>query len=394
MIHRIQPSGRVRLFMKHVVFLTAAMVVALVATPALASDSGPFSFLQDEGSATAPTQDAAPAEPAAEAPAPTDTASAEAAPKKDSAVPDAVAVLTGGTASQERFGGAFSFSQSLGLGSFVMDKFARQPYYGWSINLAPRVFLYKDLWLSMSFSMSGELSQSFTSNNTYPRVFMPSDLFVSLKYKYVIPKIKVNFSPFIRIGAPTSAESRARDLYLSTGIGFDLNRMFGKHVLLGYSFRYNKNWNGSTSTVIPRYASLIRLNGAEDAGGGQAYGGGLTSEMSIMNRLMASFIINDQWSISVVLGISNAWTYKGALPSERDEFTNENAKPGRGQSDSTSGVIDISYQPWEHVGFSIGMSSSQPAFTADNKSLRFPFFDFTSEGNNFTQFYFDVNVNY
>ena len=323
----------------------------------------------------------------------TEDGKAKASGKSD--IPDAVKILTGQTTTQARFGGSFVFSQGLGLGTFVSNSYARQPYYGWAISMAPRVYLYKNLWLTMSFAMSGELSQSCPSGNTYPRVFMPSDLYLTLKYKYSIPKIKVNLTPYFRVGAPTSAQSRARDLYLSTGLGFSLSRMFGKHVLLSYAFSYNKNWNGSTNALLPASSSLIRLNGAEDAGSGQAYAdGSLTTEMSIRNRLLASFIITDKWSISLLLAISNSWSYKGSLPTSADEFTAENAKPGRAQSDSTSGVIDVSYQAWDHVGFSVGLASSQPAFTNDNKSLRFPFFDFVSEGSNFTQFYFDINVNY
>jgi len=375
--------------MKHLVCFSAALVVLLVAGSSFA-DETPAEPAATSEQAPAPENAAATAETA-------EGEAAKQAPAND--VPDAVTALTGGAksgADNERWGGSFSFSQSLGLGTFVADSFARQPYYGWSISLSPRVFLYKkDLWLSAAFSMSGELSQSYSSGNTYPRVFMPSDFFVSLRYKYQIPVIKVNFQPWVRVGAPTSAESRARNLFLSTGFGFNLNRMFGKHVVLSYGFSFNKNWNGSTNAILPATSSLVRLDGAEDAGSGQAYGAGsLTTELSIRNSLMASFIINDQWSITLMIAIGNSWSYQGALPSDPDQYTNENAKPGRAQSDSTSGVIDVSYQPWEHVGFSLGIASSQPAFTSDNKSLRFPFFDFSSEGNNFTQFYFDVNVTY
>ncbi|HNZ04446.1 MAG TPA: hypothetical protein PLY68_07670 [Myxococcota bacterium] len=378
--------------MKHLVCLTAAMAALLVVSPVFADETP-----TEPAEAAQQTSQAAP-EAAPEAASEAATTDQETAPKS-AEIPDAVTALTGGAKSgsdSERWGGSFSFGQSLGLGTFVADKFARQPYYGWSISLSPRVFLYKkDLWLSAAFSMAGELSQSYSSGNTYPRVFMPSDFFVSLRYRYQIPVIKVNLQPWVRVGAPTSAESRARDLYLSTGFGFNLNRMFGKHVVLSYGFSFNKNWNGATNVLLPATSSLIRLNGAEDAGSGQAYGAGsLTTELSIRNSLMASFIINEQWSITLMIAIGNSWSYLGALPTERDEFTNENAKPGRAQSDSTSGVIDVSYQPWEHVGFSLGLASSQPAFSADNKSLRFPFFDFSSEGNNFTQFYFDVNVTY
>jgi hypothetical protein len=91
------------------------------------------------------------------------------------------------------------------------------------------------------------------------------------------------------------------------------------------------------------------------------------------------------------LALQSSWTY---LNIPKDQFSAPDAKAGRGQRDRTFGVIDLTYQPWENFGFSLGLSSAQPAKTADNKSFRFPFFDFSSEGNNFTTVYFDIFANY
>lgn len=416
--------------MKYSVYLGAILALILAVAPAYAGVNGATgaensALAQEEAPAVdtvpenvvaegVPAEQAVPAEvipqddppqnfvptQVTEEPAPAEQAKAEEKPPvKDATadMPDSVSALTGGAVRDEksRFGGLFVFGQSLGLGTFISDSYARQPYYGWNITISPRLFILDNLWLQAAFTMQGELTQSYTSSNTYSRQFMPGDLFLTLKGRVKIPVVKMDFLPYLRLGAPTSAESRTRDLFLSTAVGFDLTRLFGKHVLLGYTFRFNKNWNGSTNGIVPAGASLARLNGAEDAGSGQIYNGAtLTSEFSVFNRLMASFIINDEWSISLILDIQNAWTYRGAVSSSRDQYTSENAKTGRGQSDITAGTIDISYQPFKHVGFSLGMTSTQPAFTADNKSLRFPFFDFSSEGNNFTQFYFEVQVTY
>ena len=71
----------------------------------------------------------------------------------------------------------------------------------------------------------------------------------------------------------------------------------------------------------------------------------------------------------------DAWDYKqlDLCQHRLDEFSSEYAKGGRGQRDSTVGTLDVTYQPFKHVGFSLGITSAQPAKTRDNKRIRFPF---------------------
>lgn len=344
---------------------------------------------------------AAPQAVAEEAPA---VASQEQAPtpaqgeaKGEAAVPDSVAILTGSATSGKRkspFGINATFEQSLGIGTFVADKYARNPYYGWSLDLRPRYYFTPKLFAELRFTLQGELTTSYQTSTTYKRQVMPSDLLLTLKYNNVatIPGIKVNFSPFIRLGAPTSYESRYRNLYLSTAAGFNLNRMFGDHVFLDYQFRFNKNWNRTAQPTISGTVALARFRGAEDVGGGEVINGDDNNiSFSVFNALTGSFIINDQWSITLQLAIQNSWTY---LSVPKDAQSSQYAKAGRGQRDRTYGTLDLTYQPWEHFGFSLGLTSQQPAKTADNKRFRFPFFDFSSEGNNYTNVYFDVFATY
>ena len=310
-----------------------------------------------------------------------------------SSVPSSVVILTGSSTGGKRksnFGGIVALSQSLGLGTFVADQYARNPYYGWGLSLRPRYFITSKLFVELGFSIQGELTQSYQSSNTKKRQVMPSDLFLTLKYQdvYEIPVLKIRMSPSLRLGAPTSLESRYRNLYLSGAIGLDLSRTFGNHFLLHYNIRFNKNFNRTFTPTLGTDVAVARFRGYEDAGGGEIINGvDNNTSFSVSNSLTAVGIINDQWSITLMLGIQNSWTYANIA---LDEFSSEYAKGGRGQRDSTVGTLDVSYQPFKHVGFSLGITSAQPAKTRDNKRIRFPFFDFSSEGNNFTQFYLDV----
>jgi hypothetical protein len=334
------------------------------------------------------------AEPVAEAAAePEGEKTKTSAPVVSSAVPDSVAILTGaatGGSRKSRFGGIVILDQSLGLGTFVSDKYARNPYYGWALSLRPRYFFTDNFFAELRFDLSGELTQSYTSSNTYQRQVMPSDLFLTLKYQnaYKLPVLGVSISPSLRLGAPTSYESRYRNLYLSGALGLDLQRVFASRFVLAYAIRFNKNFNRTYTPTLSSTVALARFRGLEDAGGGEIINGVDNNiSFSLTNSMSGTAIINPKWSLTLQIGIQNAWTYANIA---KDEFSSPYAKGGRGQRDSTFGTLDVSYQAFEHVGFSLGVSSSQPAKTRDNKRFRFPFFDFSTEGNNFTNFYFDV----
>lgn len=372
------------------------MTTVLKASPVLALLLfGTVAVAQEAPSDANPTPEAQ--QPAAESAPSTEPAAADATPATSSSsgsvVPDSVAILTGsatGTARKAKFGGIVVLEQSLGLGTFVADEYARNPYYGWSLTLRPRYFFTDKLFAELRFTLQGELTKSYTTSTTHKRQVMPSDLFLTLKYQnlYTIPVLNIALSPSLRFGAPTSYESRYRNLYLSGAAGLDMQRIFGSHFLLYYSFRFNKNFNETFTPTLDDKVALTRFRGVEDAGGGMVVNGVDNNiSYSVYNSLAATGIISDEWSITLVVGIQNSWTYANIA---KDEFSSQYAKAGRGQRDSTFGTLDVTYQPFKHVGFSLGVSSSQPAKTRDNKKFRFPFFDFSSEGNNYTNFYFDV----
>ena len=71
--------------------------------------------------------------------------------------------------------------------------------------------------------------------------------------------------------------------------------------------------------------------------------------------------------------------------------------------DSTSGAIFYSYDipdkalgisDYVNTNLSLSLSSAQPAWTFDGKSLRFPFWDFISPNNNFSSFGVSLGANF
>jgi hypothetical protein len=327
----------------------------------------------------------------AAAPAP-----AAAETKSDDTLPAAIALATGGSTGGKRsspFGIIAVLDQSLGLGTFVDDTYARQALYKWLLSLRPRYYFLDNLSLEARIDITQELTTSYTSGTTAKRQVMPSDTLLTLSWQNAatIPWVGLGFSPFARLYIPTSPESRYRNQYLGAALGFDLTRALGKHFFVDYTFRVSKYFNRTTTATVTGPVGISRLGGPEGLGGGEVATGDRNVEWSFLNSLMGSWLVNDQWSVSLTLWIVNSLTYDGP---GKDALSGDFAKAGRGQRDKTRGILDVTYQPWEHFGFSAGIDSYQPAKTADNKRIRFPFFDFTSEGNNYTSFYLDVFATY
>jgi hypothetical protein len=357
----------------------AAGLALLVAAPALAHDVTP-------GDATAAAKD--------QAATPTETKSVEG--KKDEKVPESMAYLTGGTTESKRkfpLGGIVLLEQELGSGTFVADQYARNPFYALWVSIRPRWYITNKLFLEARADLNWEATTSYATGTTHPRQVMPGDMSFTLRYQdvYKIPVLGIGITPAIRMSAPTSYESRYRGLYTSLAASIDLTRVFGQHFFIDYGFRISKNFNKYPVATVTGPVAVVRERGNEDLGNGIVATNDLNVSFSVTDSLLLSGMINDQWSVSLLFAIANSWTYFDA---PKDALAADAAKGGPGQRDRTYGMIDVTYQPWEHMGFSMGLYSIQPAKTADNKSFRFPFFDFRSEPNNFTYLYLDVFASY
>ncbi len=377
--------------------LLAAAVASAQDVPSTEAHAQQAQAELDQATGTVPAAPAdQPASATVEAPAAAPAEESETKRLDEGAVPNSVAVLTGGDTGAERafpLGGLVLLDQSLGVGTFVSDSYARNPYYAILVSLRPKYYFTNQLTLEGRFDFQAELTKSYQSGTNAPRQVMPGDLMFTLRYQNAYRgdyTAGIGISPFLRIAAPTSYESRYRNLYLSLAVGFDLSRMLGEHVFLSYSLRATKNFNRTTTATVTGPVAVIRSRGNEDLGNGEVATGDPNVEWSVYNSLLGSFIINDQWSISLILAISNSWTYDVGSAGASSSY----AKSGRGQRDKTVGVIDLTYQPWEHFGFSLGLMSVQPAKTEDNSAFRFPFFDFRSMPNNYTNMYFDVYATY
>ncbi|NOZ02495.1 MAG: hypothetical protein GXP54_11475, partial [Deltaproteobacteria bacterium] len=277
----------------------------------------------------------------------------------DEGIPDSVALLTGSSTGGKRkipFGGFLLLETQLGSGTFVQGE-SKTPFFAWLLSIRPRYYFTDNIFAELRIDLQQELTTSYATTTTKKRQVMPSDTLLTLKWQNAASYERwLMFSPYIRFGAPSSYESHFRDLYLSLAAGFDLSSILGP-IVLTYSFRFNKNFNENTVATVDkdelRPVAAVRSGGAEDLGSSIATGINNTS-FSIFNSLMMSIMLSDEWTLTAQFAIANAWTYAN-LPI--DNQSGVGATGGRGQKDLMYGVVDLTYQPFQHIGFSLGIST-------------------------------------
>lgn len=211
-------------------------------------------------------------------------------------------------------------------------------------------------------------------------------------------EVPMTFPGGLRLGAslggslPTSraAHLQTRLFSLSPGISVSRPKLFGK-LNLAYSFGVTKNFHQYTNAAVDTslYPSLARGDGAEQQGTHTLIGTGNTS-FAFRNIVSVSYSFTDRLSLSAIYLLFNNFRYYDAPV---DQFTSANAVGGRGRSDSQIAFLSLGYTVDEDELWSVSalILTSSPPFSADNKTYRFPLFDFRSLADNYTNFSFSVN---
>lgn len=124
------------------------------------------------------------------------------------------------------------------------------------------------------------------------------------------------------------------------------------------------------------------LGYADAEAGSTGSGSGMNDNWLLVNNGHFGFYFTKEWSLSVDLMVMNYFRY--AVP--EGSFTDPE-RLSSGRADYTWGIIEAGYQPTKWFAASLGIASLQPALTLDNKSLRFPFYDFIEPQDNYTKWY-------
>lgn len=312
-----------------------------------------------------------------------------------SAVKDSAGTVTAANAKkqswfQEKFSGSFvEAGLYVGSGSFYATGY-RNPYLSGSLYIRPRFNLGTKVQLSLNARIY-QLLEFTQPDEPTDRRWVPLDTWVWLSAGNLFTEKRtgIKLSGQFRIVIPSSYESVYSNLALGMALGFSLSKNFKLPKDVGISLSlgavatknfhrhiYRGNGPGDTTGCRglsnPSAAGTAAIGEIATVSDTDTCGGSLNTSVSVVS----SGSLGLSWkklSFGVTLIFVSAFKY--SFP--KDQFTSTHAV-SRGQVDSTWGLLSVGYDINDHFGLSLGLSSSQPAKTADNKGYRFPFFDFQS----------------
>ncbi len=288
---------------------------------------------------------------------------------------------------------------SFGQSTFQFgSEYTRDPMVDWSISLSPSYMFSDGTRLSASASLSQELTQS--GGDDAPQTFIFSDVGLSAGRR--LYKFEHGPSLFGSLGMqlPTSEGSRADTLLTSLGARLSASQPIGELSLsLGTGFRKNfheythptrdpSTGRGLTTrdglVVDEVVTGIARLNGSELAGATYFDGESNNTSMVWSNSVSLFYPATEKLSFGISYNLSHSWTYDSY---ELDELSGVGARAGRGRRDSHGGSLSADYQALKQLGFGLGMATGGPTRTADDKRIRFPFFNFEGPESNMTTFF-------
>jgi hypothetical protein len=291
-----------------------------------------------------------------------------------------------------------SLSSSLGVGSgaFVDDANARRTRVRFGLDFGGSYTIPNtSLNISASTGFTQWLSRGSNSDQQEPQLFRWSDSSISFFHPIYAFDFGLRFMGNLSFVIPTSTASQQTNLYTTVNPTLIVLQRFG-NLTFQYVLDYSHNFNKYTSTVYdPSEVDILSRNGGtEQLNDGLVASSGVLNEITLFNSFGVNYNFFDSFLFSIRFGFADFWTYDNGTITEADEFTSPYADSSRGHGQSSFGVLRFTYNPSNYLSAAISMSTQQPWKTRDNQGYRFPFFDFESPANNFTNFNLVVTAFY
>ncbi|MBI4817670.1 MAG: hypothetical protein HY791_15520 [Deltaproteobacteria bacterium] len=323
------------------------------------------------------------------------------------------------------FGLSLGIDAGVGIGTFVTNQNADSPWYGSSLSIGASYSLTESLSLSLGLSGAWEWTSLVTpchaaegprpsgaaaedcsdteasgraGTTTQPSATF-DDIELSIDDAALLELSELTLSGGVRVGLPTSRDSQAVGNIFTMGGSLSLGAALGP-VAPSVSLGATKFFPTATAAVleaaeasrgdlpighcpVPRSDSCLLL-----AGFVPTYRLTLGADV----RFDFPFVEGLAASLSFSYAYSRAFgTGRDALSSNERDASGTLIVDGNNGSDTTSGGLELSYAVDDALTLAFGLSSSQPAKTADGKALRFPFFDFISPANNYSSWYISAS---
>ncbi|MBO4350216.1 MAG: hypothetical protein J6A01_04615, partial [Proteobacteria bacterium] len=286
-------------------------------------------------------------------------------------------------------------SFDLGLGAFTKHEYARKirSRFAFAFGASYEIPVI-DVTIVAQTGFSQWMSKAGGTNGQYE--FRWADTTIGLardiwSYDEKEDKFHVGFTAGLDFTLPTSKASISENLYttIAPTLGFDIG-LAG--LSFGYAITYAHSFHEYTSsTYDPSEVDILsRSTGNELLGVHDVAAGGVLDEIQLLNMFALKYQFIKELSLVVGFGFSDIWTYDNGTISKDDEFVGMYSKVGRGHKQYSQGTLSLNYSPIKYLTLTLGMSSTQPWKTADNKSIRFPWFDTISPSKNYTKFLFNI----
>jgi len=322
--------------------------------------------------------------------------------------------LTGAAKASSSLRGAMAgslveLSTYIGSGSFYASGY-HDPYASVALFVKPTYALGTRFGLSLNARLFAE-NELTTPDNPDDRHLYLYDpwVWLSASNLHTFQRSKIRVAGLFRTVWPVSPESRYQHLIVGVAGGLSLNRRFVWNEAAPEEARWSLSL--SFGTVLTKYiqTSHFRGSGPSDtsgcrgpgrvaavgAGAGEGptaadadtCGGPANPNIGLTDAFVAT-LEHGRWSLMMTLLVANSFKYE--IP--RDMFAAEPAVT-TGRTDLTWGIVALGYTVTSHLSLAFGLSSQQPALDAENRHLRFPFFDLSGglNANNYTQVFFSLD---
>ena len=297
-----------------------------------------------------------------------------------------------------------ALTTSLGTGSFAPSESYKNHFVAQSVFLSAGYRIWKGLSVRANWSFDWEYTQP---DNASGRRFFPRDVNLMMAWGNPIDAIKkyLTHSLFLRVQLPTSLLAQVETRLLRLGLGLSLGKTIKGIVTLNYQFAFNKSFHRYTSPVFNQSEAALpsivlrqsTRNGLGLSDGFAPIPGVRNTEWMVQNTLSIMFHPHKTVTIGASFGIFNLFRY--AMPI--DEFTptiptvdGPVQADAVGRIDFTVGDVFVSWRPIRHFGIALGATSWQTPFSANNRSLRLPFFNVVTPNDNTTTFYLQLSGSY
>jgi hypothetical protein len=290
------------------------------------------------------------------------------------------------------FGGSITLGSSVGMGTFANEGYAQRDLVVGFLGLGAYYSLADSQRLSAGLDMSTYLASNADSGLGEDQETLLGDAYLTYSYSGIWSDddLGLSLSGSLRTFFPTSKYSQ----YATKIMGLNPYATLSGNwswFSASYTLLYTHNFYEYDHPGVESNGSQLACINRTEVESGMCFAGGYAnSQLSVGNSLTLGFKAMDELSFALTYALIHGFGFDN-YPNE-DEFTAENAVPGKRQRDISQGVVSATYRAHKYVSIGLSLSTVQPPKTSDAKGFRFPFFD--GSANNFTTIGLSATASY